>query len=39
MVDIIGFSGPDVIVTPEYIQWVEDLKAEIIRLRKLLEEL
>jgi len=38
MVDIVGFSGPDVIVTQEYIYWVEALKTEIIRLRKLLEE-
>lgn len=38
IVDIIGFSGENVIVTQEYIYWVEDLKTEIIRLRKLLEE-
>ena len=38
MVDIVGFSGENSIVTPEYIYWVEDLKAEIIRLRRLLEE-
>ena len=38
LVDIVGFSGENTIVTPEYIYWVEDLKAEIIRLRKLLED-
>ena len=38
MVDTVGYSGANVIVTPEYIYWVEDLKAEIIRLRRLLEE-
>jgi len=37
-VDIVGYSGENVIVTPGYIFWVEDLKAEIIRLRELLGE-
>ncbi len=37
-VDTVGFIDENVIVTQEYIYWVEDLKAEIIRLRKLLEE-
>ena len=37
-VDIVEFSGENVIVTSAYIYWVEDLKAEIIRLRRLLEE-
>ena len=36
-VDIVGFSGENTIVTPAYIYWVEDLKAEIIRLRGLLK--
>ena len=37
-VEIVGFQDGNVIVTPEYIIWVEDLKIEIIRLRKLLEK-
>ena len=37
-VDIVGFSDGNIIVTPGYIMWVEDLKTEIVRLRKLLEE-
>jgi|GEM_PF-5738249 len=37
-VDIVGFIEGNVIVTPGYIMWVEELKTEIIRLRKLLEE-
>ena len=38
MVDIIGFPEGGVLVTQEYIYWVEALKTEIKRLRKLLEE-
>lgn len=37
-VDIVGFADGNVIVTPGYIMWAEDLKTEIVRLRKLLEE-
>ena len=37
-VDIVGFQNGNVIVTAEYIIWVENLKSEIVRLRKLLEE-
>ena len=37
-VEIVGFQDGNVVVTPEYIIWVEDLKSEIVRLRKLLEE-
>lgn len=36
LVDIIGFTEEGVVVTPEYIDWVEDLKDEITRLRNLL---